>query len=115
MVRYSQSEKMEIIRLVEESELSVKQTLAELDVTRSSFHRWYQRYESDGYEGLANRSPNAQRFWNKIPESEKKQVVKIALEKPELSPRDLAWEITDRHGSFISESSVYRILKAMTG
>lgn len=112
MMRYSQSEKMEIIRLVEESELSVKRTLAELDVPRSSFYRWYRRYESDGYEGLANRSPNARRFWNKVPESEKKQIVKVALEKPELTPRELAWEITDRHGNFISESSVYRILKS---
>jgi len=34
---YSQSEKMEIIHLVEESELSVKQTLEELNVPRSSF------------------------------------------------------------------------------
>jgi len=37
MMRYSQSEKMEIIHLVEESELSVKQTLEELNVPRSSF------------------------------------------------------------------------------
>ena len=62
MMRYSQSEKMEIIPLVEESELSVKQTLEELDVPRSSFYRWYRRYESDGYEGLANRSHNVRRF-----------------------------------------------------
>jgi transposase InsO family protein len=37
--------------------------------------------------------------------------VALALEKPELSPRQLAWHITDREGYFISESSVYRILK----
>jgi len=73
MMRYSQSGKMETIRLVEESDLSVIQTLEELDVPRSSYYRWYQRYESDGYEGLANRTPNARRFWNKIPESEKEQ------------------------------------------
>lgn len=36
----------------------------------------------------------------------------IALKKPELSPRELAWHITDRRGYFISESSVYRILKS---
>jgi putative transposase len=112
MMRYSQSEKMEIIRLVEESELSVKQTLEELDVPRSSFYRWYRRYESGGYDGLASHSPHVRRFWNKIPESERKQVVKVALEKPELTPRELAWDITDQHGSFISESSVYRILKS---
>jgi putative transposase len=39
-------------------------------------------------------------------------VVDVALQKPELSPRELAWHITDREGWYISESSVYRILKA---
>ena len=112
MMRYSQAEKMEIIRLVEESDLSVTRTLKELDVARSSFYRWYRRYEEKGYEGLRNRPPNSRRFWNKIPETEKASVVEIALERPEMSPRELAWHITDSKGSFISESSVYRILKS---
>jgi transposase-like protein len=62
-MRYSQSEKMEIIRLVENSQLSVKRTLEELDVNRSSFYNWYGRYAEEGYEGLANREPNPRRFW----------------------------------------------------
>lgn len=49
---------------------------------------------------------------NRIPASEKERVVSIALERPEESPRQLAWYVTDREGYFISESSVYRILKA---
>jgi putative transposase len=40
-MRYSQSEKMEIIRLVEESDLPIKRTLYELDVPKSTFYRWY--------------------------------------------------------------------------
>jgi len=39
-MRYSQSEKVEIIRLVEQSPLSVKQTLIELDINRSTFYKW---------------------------------------------------------------------------
>jgi len=109
---YSQAEKMEIIRLVEESELSVRQTLLELDVNRSSFYAWYGRYREEGYDGLAMRKPQARRFWNRIPEEERKRVVKTALERPEDSPRQLAWYITDAEGYFLSESSVYRILKA---
>ena len=38
-------------------------------------------------------------------------MIDVALAKPELTPRELAWEITDSHGAFISESSVYRILR----
>lgn len=112
MMRYTQSEKLEIIRLVEESDLPVTKTLEELDVAKSTFYRWYSRYKKEGYVGLANRPPNARRFWNKIPADEKTDVVDTALERPELSPRELAWHITDTKGTFISESSVYRILKS---
>lgn len=111
MTRYSQAEKMEIIRLVETSELPVKQTLAELEVPRSTFYDWYRRYLEAGYDGLADRQPQRQQFWNRIPDSGREQVVDVALEKTELSPRQLAWHLTDTQGYFISESSVYRILK----
>jgi putative transposase len=111
MTHYSQAEKMEIIRLVETSELPVKQTLAELDVPRSTFYDWYRRYTEAGYDGLADRQPQRQQFWNRIPDSVREQVVAVALEKTELSPRQLAWHLTDTQGYFISESSVYRILK----
>ncbi len=49
---------------------------------------------------------------NEIPECIKEQVVDISLEQPEKSPRELAWFITDTQEYFISESSVYRILKS---
>ena len=51
MTRYAQAEKLEIIRMVEESELSVKQTLSELEVPRSNFYRWYRHYLDQGYAG----------------------------------------------------------------
>jgi putative transposase len=111
-VRYSAAEKLEIIRLVEESPLGVKRTLRELNVARSTFYDWYRRYAQGGYSGLEGKKPRPRRFWNRIPEREKQWVRKIALEKPELSPRELAWHITDQRGYFISESSVYRILKS---
>ena len=109
-MRYTAAEKMEIIRIVEGSVLPASRTLEELDVPRSTFYDWYRRYQAKGYEGLANQKPNARRFWNKIPDSERERVRKKALEKPALSPRELAWHITDEMGYYISESSVYRIL-----
>ena len=33
------------------------------------------------------------------------------LEKPDLSPRELAVNFTDTQGSFVSEATVYRLLK----
>ena len=111
-MRYSQSEKMEIIRLVEESPVSVKQTLIELKINRSTFYQWYRKYQQGGYEALANRYGTRKQFWNQIPPWEKQRVVEIALEHPEKSPRELAWYITDNRDYYISESSVYRILKS---
>jgi len=57
-MRYTQSEKMEIIRMVEESALSVKETLLEIGVSRSTFYEWYKRYQEQGYEGLRSRYNN---------------------------------------------------------
>jgi len=111
-MRYSQAEKMEVIRLVEGSPLSVKQTLAELAINRSTFYAWYSRYQENGYDGLVNGYHPPKQFWNEIPPWEKQRVVETALEYPEKSPRELAWHITDTRGYYISESTVYRILKA---
>ena len=111
-MRVTPAEKMETIRLVEGSSLGVKPTLAELGVARSTFFRWYAAYFDRGYDGLAEKEPRRRSFWNRIPEAEREKVVEVALARLELTPRELAWCITDAHGSFISESSVYRILKA---
>ena len=110
-MRYSQAEKMEIIKIVENSELSVRRTLEELDVSRSTYYQWYRKYTEEGFEGLSNRKSNPKRIWNRIPDEEREKVVAIALELPDQSPRQLAWHITDKNEYYISESSVYRILK----
>jgi len=98
--------------MVEESDMSVRSTLQELDVNRGSFYQWYKRYKENGYDGLAGRKPNVRKFWNRIPDQEKEQIVAIALKQPDQSPRQLACHITDKYGYYISESSVYRILKS---
>ena len=40
------------------------------------------------------------------------QIIDMALELPELSPRELAVRFTDDIKYFVSEASVYRLLKA---
>ncbi len=110
-MRRSASEKLEIIRIVEGSELGVKQTLEELGISRSTFYEWYKNYLENGFDGLKPKVANRKSFWNKIPDTRRNEVVEIALDQTALSPRELAHHITDNHGWFISESSVYRILK----
>ncbi len=62
----SASEKVEVIRIVEDSELSIRRTLAELGISRSSFYRWYQRYQAGGPDALESHSRSPRRFWNKL-------------------------------------------------
>ena len=111
-MRYPASEKLEIIRLVEHSALGVRQTLEKLGIPRATFYRWYDQYQRGGSEALSDRSPRPDRVWNRIPEDVRSQIVDLALEAPELSPRELAVRFTDTKSYFVSEASVYRLLKA---
>ena len=111
MTRTSEAEKREIIHIVEHSALSVKKTLEELQVARSTYYRWYKQYLEEGEEGLIDHRPNPHQFWNRIPKEVRQQVVELALEHPDRSPRQIAWLFTDKKGYFLSESSAYRILK----
>ena len=111
-MRYSASEKLEIIRLVEGSHLSARQTLAKLGVPRATFYRWYDRYLQRGEAGLEDQSPRPKHVWNRIPDEVRRKVVKLALKETELSPRELAVTFTDQENYFVSEASAYRILKA---
>lgn len=110
-MRFKQAEKYEIIKLVEESNFGVKKTLEELDISRSSFYKWYKAFLEGGYDGLACKKRDKHSFWNRIPEKIRQDIVDFSLEFPELTPRELALKYTDSKGYFISESSAYRILK----
>lgn len=110
-MRLTVAEKQEIIQIVERSELGVNRTLKQLGINKSTFYKWYNAYLNKGSAGLEPKCANRQR-WNAIPQEEKNLVVEIALEYPDLSPRELSCRLTDEKGTFISESSVYRILKS---
>jgi putative transposase len=111
-MRYPASEKLEIIRLVEQSHLPACRTLDKLGIAKTTFYRWYDRYHALGTAGLEDRSSGPVRVWNRIPDDVCRQIVDLALEKPDLSPRELAVTFTDERGYFVSEASVYRLLKA---
>ena len=110
-MRYSASEKFEIIELVEQSSLSIRRTLAPIGIPRSTFYDWYSRYLEGGIEALEDGKPRPRRIWNKIPDAIGTAIVNLALEEPDLSPRELAVNFTDTKGSFVSEATVYRLLK----
>src|ERR1700759_2653443 len=111
-MRYSASEKLEIIRTVEQSHLPVRRTLERIGLPRAIFYRCYYRYTTGGPEALADRPSRSERSWNRIPPTVQSRIIELALEEPELSPREIAIRFTDRESYFVSEASVYRLLKA---
>lgn len=111
-MRYPASEKLEIIRLVERSSLSISRTLTQLGIPRSTFYNWYDRFITGGPEALKDRKPRPRQVWNKVPDDIATAVVDLALKEPELSPRELAVTFTETRRYFLSEATVYRLLKA---
>ena len=110
-MRYPASEKLEIIRIVEQSHLPAKKTLDQLGIARRTFYRWYDRYVEGGPEALEDRPSRPSRVWNRIGEDIQAQIIDMALEQSELSPRELAVRFTDEKRYFVSEATVYRLLK----
>jgi putative transposase len=111
-MRYPASEKTEIIRIVEQSHLSVRKTLEQIGIPRATFYRWYEQYQTGGPEALEDRPSQPSRVWNRIPDDIRTQIIALALEQSELSPRELAVRFIDTKGYFVSEATVYRLLKA---
>lgn len=109
---YTASEKLAIIRLIEESELSVRRTLRQIKVSRISFYRLYNACEAVALNSLENRSRAGGQRWNRIPDLFRELIPEVALERPDLPIRELSWLITDTHDYFVLESSVYRIMRA---
>jgi putative transposase len=79
---------------------------------RQTFYRWYDRYLTGGPEALADKPTRPDRVWNRIPDAVQGRIIDLALEVPELSPRELAVRFTDQESYFVSEASVYRLLKS---
>ena len=95
-MRYPASEKAEIIQLVEQSLLPAKRTLDKLGIPRATFYRWCDRYREGGPEALGVLRSRPDRVWNRIPDNVHRQIIDLALDLPELSPRELAVRFTTR-------------------
>jgi len=101
-------DKLEIIRLVEQSHLPVRTAQDKLGILRATFYRLCDADSRGGPEALADRPKRPSRVWNRLPTEVRDQIVALALEQPELSPRELAVGFTDERRYFVSEATVYR-------
>ena len=68
-------------------------------------------FRDNGIAGLEDRKPTPTVAWNQILQDHRDAIIELALDKPEFSPLELAVRYTDRQAFFVSESTVYRLLK----
>jgi len=108
----SAQKKLEVLRSVEGSGLKVTQALARIDISPSTYYRWRRRFRGFGVEGLQDRSPYKGRTWNELLPRERRRIFEIAMLYPAWSSREIACHISDKCGFTVSESTVYRLLKA---
>src|SRR5436190_21277397 len=88
-MRYPAAEKLEIIRLVEQSHLPVRRVLEQIGIPRSTFYRWCDLYQTGGPEALDDRSPRPDRVWNRIPDDVRARIVTLSSRPEESHPRAL--------------------------
>lgn len=104
----SAKEKTEILALVSGSGLPCCRALAQIGLPRSTYYRWLKRLSRGQLE---DRKGGSYIPWNKTRPEEETRILAEARASPQLSCRQLALTITDAGKMYISESTVYRILK----
>ena len=101
-------EKSRILALVADSGLPRRKALKHLGLPRSTYYRWLKR---QGEGRLEDKKGGSSIPWNKLKPKEEAKILALVWASPELSCRQLAWQIVDEEGWYVSESTVFRILK----
>ena len=105
-------QKCRILKEVDQSLVPKRVTLRHMGIPPSTYYRWRQAYERKGLDGLEDRASGPPRVWNRVTDQERDCIMEQALLHPEEPARQIAFLVTDRCGFSVSESTVYRILKA---
>ena len=104
----STKERAGVLAVVAASPLSKRKALAEMGIPRRTYYNWVRREQQSKLGDGKNKSRGP---WNKVKAEEGKLVIDQARTSPELSPRQLALRLVDQYGCWLSESTVYRILR----
>ena len=86
-MRYPASEKLAVIKIVEQSHLLAKRARDILGIPRTESYGWYNPYQADGPEALENKPSRPSRVWKSIPDEIRHKTVRLALDRPEWSPK----------------------------
>ena len=110
-MKLSPEEKARLVEELSQEPNRVKR-LRELDIASSTFYGWRQRYAARGQEAFIARPSRPKRVWNRLSAQERALIESEARKATEMSPRLLAVMLTDHYGMAVSETTVYRVLKA---
>ena len=104
----------EKVKLVEElsNEPKLLERLRELGIASSTYYSWKRRLAARGVAAFIAESSAPKSVWNRLSQAERDLIESEARKHTEMSPRLLAWMLLDQHGVAVSESTVYRVLKA---
>jgi len=105
-------EKLELLRAVVASGFKITDACMRLDVPKSTYYRWrgkFRRLDKIGLQDVQSKSFNQ---WNKLLPHEKNLIYEVALKNPQWSSREISFFITDTQKFSVSETTVYRYLKA---
>ena len=99
------NERTRVLAVLATSPLSKSRALTEMGIPRRTYYNWVKRVKE------RNGKSRSRRPWNKVKAEEKKLIIGQARESPELSSRQLALRLVDNYDCWVSESTVYRILR----
>src|SRR4029077_21238797 len=95
----------EILRLGEAGDHPAGRTIPSAGSSHARANRdpeiEYDQYQTGGPEALDDPHARPDRVWNRIPDDVRSRVVTLALDEPELSPRELAVRFTDAERYFV--------------
>jgi transposase InsO family protein len=104
----SAQEKSEILALVAYSGLPRRRALAWLGLPKSTYYRWPGR-QAEGR--LQDKKGGSSLPWNKLRPEEEAKIVVQARDASDLSCRQIALRLVDSRDFYVSESTVFRVLK----
>lgn len=108
--KFTPEDKLRIINSISLSKKTTRSMLKQIGINSSTYYKWYDRYRRFGFEGLVNIKKSPKHFWNSLSSEDRSLVIKLAIANPEKTPKDIVKQYMESSGSFISESSIYRIL-----
>lgn len=104
--------RQEVLKLLESQGGRKRALLKKLGVSESTYYLWRDRYLTAGAEAPASKPPKSRGGWNRLTAREREVIVRLARDFPEKTARLLSVWITDHEDFSVSESTVFRVLKA---